>query len=655
MTDARNLRGIINEIVTSAPFCQQLQNSLQSALQNVTPLTPRAQLNVQPQVSSSAIDEVRRLFPSVHRTPYTNLQTPEGRRKSKSRKSDSGVAFKKEVILLDNPMAKATLTGLCKSQAYEKGFGFSAVNFKKNWTEEVKFEVLIPMSRCLVKPNLATDCSLDGTAVCEMFKQKAIYLRPLSMLEGAEVEQDNDGVGDELFEFRDCPEVEIIEDANKDNSVEFLSLDTSDIFSDQFEEDTIKAINISKCESLKDILTEFKNNIDSEHLLTFNIYREEILDCCLRVVRRKSFSPLHRISVIFTDIADCSEGAVDQGGPSREMFRLLLNEIKNCKMFEGYENSKNLRLCNECLKTRDYFDIGRLIVLSLIHGGPGPQFFSKTLFSMLTQGIDATEPTLDDINDRGIKTEIEHIQNTNNLEELRQGVLNSSFLHLAGIFHVKSFEEKNSIIKDAVKFYVIHRVRAAYDQLKDGLNILNFLNRGKEMPSDLKKLFCFEEVPLTAEFLKTFFVPVLNEVGSNKRAIENRLLAFWRDYLIDCEDNETTVCLKQILAFVTGADAVPPLGFECTPTLEFLHDDRNNETTVCLKQILAFVTGADAVPPLGFECTPTLEFLHDDRSRYPKANTCALILSLPVIHTVYEQFKIHMDYGIGNGMVFAFA
>ncbi|XP_031327706.1 G2/M phase-specific E3 ubiquitin-protein ligase-like isoform X2 [Photinus pyralis] len=616
MTDARNLRGIINEIVTSAPFCQQLQNSLQSALQNVTPLTPRAQLNVQPQVSSSAIDEVRRLFPSVHRTPYTNLQTPEGRRKSKSRKSDSGVAFKKEVILLDNPMAKATLTGLCKSQAYEKGFGFSAVNFKKNWTEEVKFEVLIPMSRCLVKPNLATDCSLDGTAVCEMFKQKAIYLRPLSMLEGAEVEQDNDGVGDELFEFRDCPEVEIIEDANKDNSVEFLSLDTSDIFSDQFEEDTIKAINISKCESLKDILTEFKNNIDSEHLLTFNIYREEILDCCLRVVRRKSFSPLHRISVIFTDIADCSEGAVDQGGPSREMFRLLLNEIKNCKMFEGYENSKNLRLCNECLKTRDYFDIGRLIVLSLIHGGPGPQFFSKTLFSMLTQGIDATEPTLDDINDRGIKTEIEHIQNTNNLEELRQGVLNSSFLHLAGIFHVKSFEEKNSIIKDAVKFYVIHRVRAAYDQLKDGLNILNFLNRGKEMPSDLKKLFCFEEVPLTAEFLKTFFVPVLNEVGSNKRAIENRLLAFWRDYLIDCEDNETTVCLKQILAFVTGADAVPPLGFECTPTLEFLHDDR---------------------------------------SRYPKANTCALILSLPVIHTVYEQFKIHMDYGIGNGMVFAFA
>ena len=38
------------------------------------------------------------------------------------------------------------------------------------------------------------------------------------------------------------------------------------------------------------------------------------------------------------------------------------------------------------------------------------------------------------------------------------------------------------------------------------------------------------------------------------------------------------------------------------------------------KNILAFATGADAVPPLGFLPTPTLEF--NDASNYPIGNTC---------------------------------
>lgn len=73
-----------------------------------------------------------------------------------------------------------------------------------------------------------------------------------------------------------------------------------------------------------------------------------------------------------------------------------------------------------------------------------------------------------------------------------------------------------------------------------------------------------------------------------------------------------------------------------------------------LDEIFWFATGAQMLPVLGFEITPTLEFLHDDNSPYPKANTCSLILYLP-IHKQYETFKYHMNYGIRNGMVFGFA
>ena len=65
-----------------------------------------------------------------------------------------------------------------------------------------------------------------------------------------------------------------------------------------------------------------------------------------------------------------------------------------------------------------------------------------------------------------------------------------------------------------------------------------------------------------------------------------------------------------------------------------------------IKDILAFATGADAVPPLGFLPTPTLEF--DDSSKYPIGNTCGNVLKIPLEHSSYDEFKESMDYGIKN-------
>lgn len=71
-----------------------------------------------------------------------------------------------------------------------------------------------------------------------------------------------------------------------------------------------------------------------------------------------------------------------------------------------------------------------------------------------------------------------------------------------------------------------------------------------------------------------------------------------------------------------------------------------------INQILAFTTGVDTLPALGFDEPLKLRFLHRDDSNFPKANTCSLVLELPVTHNSYEDFKLFMDYGIQNGMVF---
>lgn len=66
-----------------------------------------------------------------------------------------------------------------------------------------------------------------------------------------------------------------------------------------------------------------------------------------------------------------------------------------------------------------------------------------------------------------------------------------------------------------------------------------------------------------------------------------------------------------------------------------------------MKDILIFATGADCIPPLGFTTQPVLTFLHG-QEKYPLANTYALQLKIPTIHKMYADFKIHMDFGIGD-------
>jgi len=63
-------------------------------------------------------------------------------------------------------------------------------------------------------------------------------------------------------------------------------------------------------------------------------------------MKRTSFAPKNRISVVFTDISGTSEGAVDEGGPRREFFTLGLEWLaENSAMFVG-EDGKFISHCS---------------------------------------------------------------------------------------------------------------------------------------------------------------------------------------------------------------------------------------------------------------------------------------------------------------------
>ena len=53
-----------------------------------------------------------------------------------------------------------------------------------------------------------------------------------------------------------------------------------------------------------------------------------------------------------------------------------------------------------------YFHVGACLALSIVRGGPAPQFFSSAVASYITYGVRKVKATIDDIPDGGIKQQL---------------------------------------------------------------------------------------------------------------------------------------------------------------------------------------------------------------------------------------------------------
>ncbi|XP_026108876.1 G2/M phase-specific E3 ubiquitin-protein ligase-like [Carassius auratus] len=128
---------------------------------------------------------------------------------------------------------------------------------------------------------------------------------------------------------------------------------------------------------------------------------------------------------------------------------------------------------------------------------------------------------------------------------------------------------------------------------------------------------------LTAHQITDLFKVSFSEQGSSRRLEEERAVGQWRDWLIDIEGGDVVLTIEEEVR-VTFVD-------------------------------LMFATGTNRIPPLGFDPVPTLAFLHDPvngvKRVFPEANTCGLILRLPI----YDSFSSHTILGIVQSPHFGLA
>ncbi|XP_025760309.1 G2/M phase-specific E3 ubiquitin-protein ligase [Oreochromis niloticus] len=383
-----------------------------------------------------------------------------------------------------------------------------------------------------------------------------------------------------------------------------LQLDNDSLFAEPPEEPVLV---IDTNLQAHGIIANLALELDHKKVSRFNISRSAVWDGAVRGFRRSTYSDNYDMFIKFNDDAGSFEEGLDTGGPRREFLTLLMGSLRNRPIFDGPPESRYLVYNSRAARQDEYFLAGKMIAVSIVHGGPAPHFLSKNLVNHIT-GNQSFSATVEDVQDEEITKILHQVLKAESEESLHNLILqNSTIFQTAGCLrNVKPFE-KQAFVEEYLRWYILERNQSVIQRFKDGLESLNFLSALQQNSSVLAPLLCFSAKALTASELESMFRPDLSPAGSNKRHKEVLTLGFWADYLLDCEEKATAVCLEDLMMFATGLTAVPPAGM--TP------------------------------PP------PRIQFL--SVSPFPVSNTCANTLKLPICDS-YSIFKANMDFGIQN-------
>ena len=101
------------------------------------------------------------------------------------------------------------------------------------------------------------------------------------------------------------------------------------------------------------------------------------------------------------------EAAIDAGGPCREFFWLLLQEVAtNNSLFEGPGDSRVPAHNMLALKQHHFKYVGQIMAVSIVHGGPGPHCLSHAVVDYLTNGMSNVNAGVSDIPDFEIREKL---------------------------------------------------------------------------------------------------------------------------------------------------------------------------------------------------------------------------------------------------------
>ncbi|EDO30015.1 predicted protein [Nematostella vectensis] len=262
----------------------------------------------------------------------------------------------------------------------------------------------------------------------------------------------------------------------------------------------------------------------------------------------------------------------------REFLSLIMQFLEDSHLFCGKENRKFVSFNSTAVKEGDYKFAGTLIAMSMVHGGPSPQFLAPPMFeAIVSDNPMHVAVAIEDIPDWELQEAILRLSSCTDVKDaipiLQEGIL-TTLIDLSGTYiQVKTLESIQEIIRSVTQWYIIGRSVPAIENFKEGLSALGVLEAIRTHPAVFRTEFCpsLVEVKLTADTLDGLFSVTSSDVGSTRAVTESLVLSRWRDYLQDLEDKEDAVSRSDVLFFATGCHSLPPRKKTMNPTIEFLH------------------------------------------------------------------------------------
>ncbi|KAL2098986.1 hypothetical protein ACEWY4_005466 [Coilia grayii] len=292
----------------------------------------------------------------------------------------------------------------------------------------------------------------------------------------------------------------------------------------------------------------------------------QVLEAALSLLRRPNFNPERGLTVHFA--ADHQHHG---RGDLRRFFCHLLRHIQTSAIFKGPDGEKNLALDSQAVRQDRYYEMGCLIALSMLHGGPFPSFFSKPLYFSLFHFPKDFHFSLGDINETWLIEKMKKIKESKSVEALRAAMKSvSEYLEMAGCNReVKTFLEKYAVLDDMLNFHMMVRMQLPLQRFREGLRTLGLYDQVQMAPEAFYQLFCFPPEKLCADSMVAMFSPQFSE-RQEYREREEVTSKHWQQFLQECEEGRCASSLEDVLVFATSSDAVPAMGFVPSPTISFL-------------------------------------------------------------------------------------
>lgn len=230
------------------------------------------------------------------------------------------------------------------------------------------------------------------------------------------------------------------------------------------------------------------------------------------------------------------------------------------------------------LANRCFFAAGRIIGLSLIQGGPQPNFLSDNMFSFINSH-NATQPSTFTPDEKFLKNNLickKLIQASTNDEyvDILTGEDNS-FLEEIG-YRGNPFKEKLEQRNEIVRAYFykknIEPKISCMSQLVDGLNLSNLVESIRSNPDDFKGFFVKKEDSLNYEDFFSLLEAEFSLKGSNKYQSEVNTYQYFLDMIEEMFfTKDYGIKSIELLQYITGASALPALGFQKKISVKFVH------------------------------------------------------------------------------------